>query len=280
MQPIFVGDVQGCADELEEVLARARSEFGGRFELWVVGDLVNRGPDSLRALRIVRELVEAGRAYYVLGNHEVALLESALGTRNVAKTDTFTDVLDAPDSNDWADWLRARPLASVGLLGEQDFAMVHAAAHPDWDLEELVERAGRAAAKLAGDRDEARAFLARRRAARRRDTLDRVTSCRSVSGPDWSPEPPQNGAVPWHTDWSKRGHDYGVVYGHWSLQGLHVAPGLRGLDTGCVHHGRDGDRCLTAWVPDLRRDTPFGVPDRCFWQVPARRVYYGARTRG
>ena len=67
MQQIFVGDVQGCADELDELLARARDAFGDGFELWVVGDLVNRGPDNLRPLERVRELVEQGRAHYVLG---------------------------------------------------------------------------------------------------------------------------------------------------------------------------------------------------------------------
>ena len=60
-------------------------------------------------------------------------------------------------------------------------------------------------------------------------------------------------------------------------EGLHVAPGLRGLDTGCVHHGRNGDRALTAWLPDERRSTPFGVPDESFWRVPAKRIYYAAR---
>jgi len=279
MQPVFVGDVQGCADELEQVVERAASEFGRRFELWVVGDLVNRGPDNLRALRLVRELVEAKRAHYVLGNHEVALLQCALGTRRVARGDTFTDVLEARDRDDWVDWLRARPLAAFGRLGEQEFVMLHAAAHPDWGLAELSRRARRASQRLAGDREQARAFLAKQPGGRRRDTLDRMTSCRSVTGTDWSPEPPRDGAVAWHQDWSQRGHDYGVVYGHWSLQGLHVAPGLRGLDTGCVHHGRDGDRWLTAWVPDPRSKTPFGVPDRCFWKVPARRVYYAARAR-
>src|SRR5690606_41345875 len=71
MQRIFVGDVQGCADEFDELLARARAAFGERFELWLVGDLVNRGPASLRVLRTVRALAEAGRARCVLGNHEL-----------------------------------------------------------------------------------------------------------------------------------------------------------------------------------------------------------------
>jgi hypothetical protein len=69
------------------------------------------------------------------------------------------------------------------------------------------------------------------------------------------------------------------VYGHWSLQGLHVARGLRGLDTGCVHHGRGRDGFLTAWLPDPAADEPFGLPDAAFWKIPARRAYYARRDR-
>jgi hypothetical protein len=87
--------------------------------------------------------------------------------------------------------------------------------------------------------------------------------------------------VPWHRAWSARGHDYCVVYGHWALQGLHVARGLRGLDTGCVHHGRGRAGMLTAWLPGLARggaageaaSWPFDVPDDRFWQVPALERY-------
>jgi bis(5'-nucleosyl)-tetraphosphatase (symmetrical) len=275
MQRIFVGDVQGCADELSEVVARARADFGRGFELWVVGDLVNRGPHSLRALRTVRELHEAGRARLVLGNHEISLLETALGTRPLAETDTFADVLDARDADDWVDWLLARPLIEVSRLGEQPFAMVHAAVHPDWSLADAAAHAERAAAGLRSGRAAARRLLAAGATDAERDDLERLTSCRSVAGSAWSDLVPLEapGSLAWHAAWSRRRHDYGVVYGHWSLQGLHVAPGLRGLDTGCVHNGRDGPRALTAWLPDPRSPTPFGVPDERFWQIPAKRVY-------
>ena len=273
MQQIFVGDVQGCADELADVIARARSDFGHRFELWLVGDLVNRGPHSLRVLRAVRELAEAGRARCVLGNHEISLLETALGTRALVEGDTFTDVLDARDADDWIDWLLSLPLVEVGRVGEQPFAMVHAALHPDWSLADATAHAGRAVAGLRAGHAAARRLLAAGQRSPERDQLERLTTCRSVAGSAWSEEIPQRGSVAWHAEWSRRRHDYGVVYGHWSLQGLHVAPGVRGLDTGCVHHGRSGSRALTAWVPDARRPTPFGVPDTRFWQIPAKRVY-------
>lgn len=273
MQQIFVGDIQGCADELGEILARAKLHFGMRFSLWVVGDVVNRGPHSLRALRAVRELVEAGRGRLVLGNHEVALLQTALGARRLVEGDTFTDVLDAPDVSDWIDWLRARPLVEVGRLGAQHFAMVHAAVHPDWSLAELEERAAGVALQLRGSPDTTRALLAPEARGDVRDALERLTNCRSVAGGNWSALLPEGESVAWHSEWSKRAHGYGVVYGHWALQGLHVAPLLRGLDTGCVHHGRSGDRALTAWLPDPGSETPFDVPDESFWRVAARRIY-------
>ncbi len=282
MQQIFVGDIQGCADELEELLGRAREAFGEGFELWVVGDVVNRGPDNLRALRSIRGLVDAGRAHYVLGNHELALLRTALGLREKADFDSFDDVLDAPDAPEWIEWLRRRPLVETGRLGGQSFAMVHAAVHPDWSLEELRSRARAVESQLAADTlEDLRRFLAGDAdACGERDTLERLTHCRSVTlSGGWSSEIPVGDWIAWHAAWSMRRHDYGVVYGHWALQGLHVAPWLRGLDTGCVHHGRGHEGVLTAWVPNGTTRAPFDVPDGRFWRIRARRTYYDQRDR-
>jgi hypothetical protein len=154
--------------------------------------------------------------------------------------------------------------------------MLHAAAHPDWSLEELRSRARAAESRLAADRlEDARRFLAGEDdAVEERDTLERLTNCRSVTlAGRWSSETPAGDWIAWHAAWSLRGHDYGVVYGHWALQGLHVAPGLRGLDTGCVHHGCGHEGTLTAWVPDETTRAPFDVPDGSFWRAHARRVY-------
>ncbi|MBW2724546.1 MAG: metallophosphoesterase, partial [Deltaproteobacteria bacterium] len=79
VQKIFVGDVQGCGDEFEELVGRAKRSFDTDFELWCVGDLINRGPKNLLALRLMRELVAAGRGQLVLGNHEIGLLRIWLG---------------------------------------------------------------------------------------------------------------------------------------------------------------------------------------------------------
>jgi bis(5'-nucleosyl)-tetraphosphatase (symmetrical) len=272
MERIFIGDVQGCADELDEMIARAQRRFGAHFELWLVGDLVNRGPYNLRVLRTVRELMERGRARCVLGNHELGLLRTALGLRELSPRDSISDVLEAPDVDDWIGWLSRLPLVETGTLGDQSFAMVHGAVHPDWDLPQLEVRAGRASARLAVDP----AGLLAAVDDEDLDVLERLTRCRSVGlDAEWSSQLPATPREAWHAVWSRKCHDYGVVYGHWALQGLHVAPGLRGLDTGCVHHGRGRDGMLTAWIPDPERTHPFDLPDDGLWQVRARRRYYG-----
>jgi bis(5'-nucleosyl)-tetraphosphatase (symmetrical) len=277
VQPIFVGDIQGCAEELKEILGRARARFGESFEAWFVGDLLNRGPESLRALEMVHALVEKGRARYVLGNHELGLLLASLGLRPLRPLDTAVEVLESPEASFWIEWLRRRPLVEDGVLGERPFAMVHAAAHPDWGLPELAARARAVEAKLADPNLKAvmRFLGAEAKTDPDRDLLDRLVHCRSVPGPGrWSREEPSRPEDAWHAAWTRRGHRYGVVYGHWAMQGLHVAPGLRGLDTGCVHHGRGRTGYLTAWIPELRRKDPFQIPDDGFWQVQARRRYY------
>jgi bis(5'-nucleosyl)-tetraphosphatase (symmetrical) len=277
VQPVFVGDVQGCFSELSELLGRVRSAHGEEFELWLVGDLINRGPSSFEALQLVRALVAEGRARYVLGNHEIWLLESFFGRRSLRHSDTMADLLARPDIDDWVEWIRRRPLVETGELGRRPFAMVHAAAHPDWDLDTLVRRAREAETRLGHpDRSAAERFLGgevERDVAL--DALRLMTSCRSV-GPagSWSSAEPVSPAVPWHAAWSRRAHSYALVYGHWARQGLHVADGLRGLDTGCVHHGRSQDGFLTAWLPQLEREDPFSLPDRDFLQVRAHRRYY------
>ena len=276
VQPVFIGDVQGCADEFDDLLARLREELGAGLELWLAGDLVNRGPANLRLLERVHGLVEAGRAHYVLGNHEIALLQSALGRRPLRASDSFGDVLHSSDLSYWVEWLRRRPLLATGRLGRRRFAMVHAAVHPEWDLETLSKRVRRVEERLgAAELEEAEELLgAERSTDPDRDLLDRITCCRSVGPRDgWSKDEPAGSAEPWHRAWAARGHDYGVVYGHWAMQGLHVAPGLRGLDTGCVHHGRGRAGLLTAWLPDPSASDPFAIPDDRFRQVPARRVY-------
>lgn len=283
MQKIFIGDVQGCATELAELIAKAEAQFGEEFELWCVGDLINRGPRSLLALNLMRELVEAGRGRYVLGNHEISLLRIWLKVREPRPQDTAIEVLESSEADDWMHWLRTRPVLERGELADHEFAMVHASAHPDWSLTELETRARRIATRLAApDLDSLRVLLGSDPVAdasleEDRDALGRLTRCRSIlADGTWSSATPEREGDAWHDRWTSRGHDYGVVYGHWAMQGLHVAAGLRGLDTGCVHHGRGRDGFLTGWLPKAVRESrdPFALPDDRFWQIPAHEKYY------
>jgi bis(5'-nucleosyl)-tetraphosphatase (symmetrical) len=273
--PVFVGDVQGCADELAELIALVERRAGSDAELWFVGDVVNRGPASLRALEMVRERIERGRARMVLGNHEIALLGTAFGQRPLAAGDTLQEILDLPGADAWIEWLRRLPLIETGEIAGFPFAMVHAAAHPDWNLAALVRHGEFVRRRLSHpDRAEAERLLAADPERNRdRDVLERLVSCRSVCPEgSWSPAEPAGDAIAWHAAWRAQGHGYGIVFGHWSVRGLVVEPGLRGLDTGCVHHGRGRDGFLTAWLPDERAE-PFGLPDARFVQVRARRRY-------
>src|SRR4051794_25999354 len=106
MATYAIGDVQGCFDEMQALLAKFK--FAQRDRLWFVGDLVNRGPKSLETLRFVRSLGE--RAVVVLGNHDLHLITHHEGFAKPRKDDTFADVLDAPDRGELVDWLRTRPM--------------------------------------------------------------------------------------------------------------------------------------------------------------------------
>jgi len=116
-----IGDIQGCFDELQQLL-RAIAFKPGRDRLWLVGDLVNRGPKSLETLRFIRDL--GASASVVLGNHDFHLLAVAAGVGRLHKKDTLQPILDAPDREELLDWLRFRPLLHHdAVLG---YLMVHA----------------------------------------------------------------------------------------------------------------------------------------------------------
>lgn len=230
---IFVGDVQGCREELEQLLELVRFDPTADV-LEPVGDVVNRGPDSLGTLRLLRRLGAGG----VLGNHDVHLLKVDAGLRRVGKKDTLDDILASPERAELVAWLRARPFAkTVG-----DVLVVHAGLHPAWG--DPVTRLARL--DPLADHPDARFAI----------TVRWCTPTGEQPGDDADP-PASDRFKPWFEQWPPRA-GMTVVFGHWARRGLVARPGFRGLDTGCVWGGK-----LTAWIAEEDR----------LVDVPARRAY-------
>jgi bis(5'-nucleosyl)-tetraphosphatase (symmetrical) len=235
---IVIGDVQGCADELD-ALVSALAYDPARHDLWFVGDLVNRGPASARALRRAMAL----GAGCVLGNHDLHLLGVAAGERPPRRGDTFGDVLDAPDREALLDWLRRRPLVRTW----DDLVLVHAGLHPAWEdpcaVAAPLERAIARGAIPWGDPD-----------------LDFLTSVRLCDASGERPagrEIPPPRFAPWDTFYRGRRR---VVCGHWAARGVYRSGRVRGLDSGCVWGG-----ALTAW--NAETDALLSVPARAAYQA-------------
>jgi bis(5'-nucleosyl)-tetraphosphatase (symmetrical) len=223
----LVGDVQGCLRELELLLETIRFD-PSRDELWLLGDLVNRGPDSLGVLRLWRDLGGHG----VLGNHDVHALLAFSGARP-KKLPTLRELFDAPDAAELLDRLRALPLLAH-LPGEgegPDAWVVHAGIHPAW-----TDLAAAAAGFDAVSHDDA--WL------RRADVGFAIGArcctadgerCGFTGRPEDCPAPFR----PW--DAFYRGETL-VVHGHWAMRGHYRGKLTMGLDSGCVYGGP-----LTAW---------------------------------
>jgi bis(5'-nucleosyl)-tetraphosphatase (symmetrical) len=226
--------VQGCRAELEALL-RVVAFDPGRDALHPAGDLVNRGPDSLGVLRLLRDVGAQG----VLGNHDVHLLAVAAGQRPPRPGDTFHDVLDAPDAADLLAWLAAKPFVRAW----DDVVLVHGGLHPHW-RDPVAETAG--LDPLAHDaRAEFATHVRHCDAAGRRPLRD-----------DPPPKPPYR---PWWEHWlGPRRETRTLVWGHWARRGLVQGPRLRGLDTGCVW-GHE----LTAWIAE--EDRLVSVPAERRW---------------
>ncbi|MEM6707497.1 MAG: symmetrical bis(5'-nucleosyl)-tetraphosphatase [Pseudomonadota bacterium] len=151
MTTYAVGDIQGCRAELETLLEQVA--FGAGDRLWLVGDLVNRGPDSLGTLRLLKSLGDSVTA--VLGNHDLHLLAIRFGGKPVRRGDTLDDLLAAQDADELLHWLRGRPLLVHDA--KLECVMTHAGVPHIWSLTDAKARAEEVEAVLRGD--DASAFL-------------------------------------------------------------------------------------------------------------------------
>jgi bis(5'-nucleosyl)-tetraphosphatase (symmetrical) len=248
----MIGDVQGC----DAALGRLLDDIGfspSRDTLYLLGDLVNRGPASLAVLR--RLIALEGSAHCLLGNHDLHLLATAHGVRKSHRSDILGDVLAAPDREALLDWLRARPMA----LFEHGWLMVHAGVLPQWDAADTMARAHELEAVLrSGDWV---GFLhemygnepplwsdSLRGAARLRVIVNTFTRLRFCTGQgvmefeskdSAGAAPP--GFMPWFDVPGRRTEGVPIAFGHWSTLGAVHRKDLQALDTGCVWGG-----CLTA----------------------------------
>ena len=246
-----IGDVQGCWDPLARLLEQCAFD-PATDRLWFVGDLVNRGPDSLRVLRFVHGL--GSRAITVLGNHDLHLLAVAEGVRRASRKDSLQEIFEAEDRDTLLDWLRSLPLA----YREPGFPhlMVHAGVPPQWSAEDTLARAAEVEAALRGpgrgefmrhmygdhpDRwDDSLAGSERLRVIT--NYLTRMRFCRSDGTLDLDNKSPPEGAsegfLPWFRHADRRAADTPILFGHWAaLEGRAETPNVHALDTGCVWGG-------------------------------------------
>ena len=269
MATYVIGDLQGCLSSF----VRLASQLPAADRYIFVGDLVNRGIESLATLRYVKELVHNGQAVALLGNHDLHLLAVAAGVRPQKNADTLHDILDTPDRDELLAWLRSCPLAHF----EEDTLFVHAGVLPAWTVELTLSLADEVHRALTND--PAHAFLSEmygdepRRWSdtltgneRLRCVVNALTRLRVVLADgsmnlrhkDKLSKAPR-GDVAWFDHPQRATRDTPIVFGHWSAEGLVARSNVIGLDTGCVWGGK-----LTALrLADgalFQRDCPMSQP--------------------
>ncbi len=248
MATYVIGDIQGCFRTLRALLRRIRF-VPGRDRLWLVGDLVNRGPGSLSVLKWAAE--NDPHIVAVLGNHDLHLLAAAAGERSLRPRDTLDDILESPDREQLVHWLRQRPL----LHRDGNTLMVHAGILPAWTLEDALQKAREAERALRGpDANAVLAHMNRRSEDRWSEELEgrkRINAilqvltrmrtctvdgrlCLDYNGPP-AEAPPD--CLPWFSVPERQTGGLDVFFGHWAALGLYQAPGVSGLESGCVWGG-------------------------------------------
>ena len=248
MNNVFaIGDVQGCLSSLNSLVKKLPRGS----KLIFLGDLVNRGPDSLGTLRHLKQLQETGVAECILGNHDLNLLACDAGVRETKPVDTIDDVLSAPDRRELIDWLRHRPMA----LSNGKVLLVHAGVLPQWSLKRTLSLAHEV--ELTLRHKKYREFLTQMygntpnqwdpklsgmdRLRLITNTLTRIRFCtpdgemefKSKEGLESGPA----GYIPWFETPKRKTQSIPIVFGHWSTLGLLNRHGVVGIDTGCVWGG-------------------------------------------
>lgn len=238
-----IGDLQGCYESLVGLL----DQLPNNAPLVFLGDIVNRGPDSLKTLRAVKSMCDSGRAKMVLGNHDLHLLALVAAGRQPKKKDTLNDILRAEDFPDLIDWLRRQPL----IVNAQDTLFVHAGIPPNWSLNQALSLAHEVEDGLRCDawKDYLKDMYGSERfdvslkgSARMRAILNSLTRMRFLDqrgeldfsikeGIARKPE----GFTPWFEH--PRLIKHPICFGHWSMLGLVLRENTIAVDTGCLWGG-------------------------------------------
>jgi bis(5'-nucleosyl)-tetraphosphatase (symmetrical) len=256
MHTYAIGDVQGCGEQLTALLEKIHATSPDT-RLLFLGDLINRGPQSLATLRMIRAMGDKAEA--ILGNHDLHLLAIAHGIQKVSRSDTFDEILNAPDREELFDWLRSRPMA----MFEQNYLMVHAGVVPQWSAQQTMDLAHEVETALRGPNwvDFLRQMYGNKPAKwddnlqgpdRLRCIVNALTRMRfcepdgtmefSIKESAGSVNP--EGYQPWFDLPHRKTAEVTVVFGHWSTLGLMMQPNVIGLDTGCLWGGELTALCL------------------------------------
>lgn len=259
MSVYAIGDVQGCFDPLQRLLDVVRFDPTCD-ELWFVGDIVNRGPDSLKTLRFVKNL--GACAITVLGNHDIHLLVVAAGAAKQMRGDTINDILHAPDRDELLDWLRRQKLMHSGY----GYAMVHAGLLPQWSIARALALAHEVEQALVrNDQAEFLHVMYGNKPAAWRDDLEgfdrlrvivnamtRMRLCTAEGVMEFrhklAPVNMPQGYTPWYDAPHRVNRDTPIIFGHWASLGALLREDVISLDSGCVW-----GRKLTAMRLDDRR---------------------------
>jgi bis(5'-nucleosyl)-tetraphosphatase (symmetrical) len=267
MATYAIGDLQGCAREFEALLRQVG--FSKKDELWLLGDLVNRGPDSLAVLRRVRDMGD--RCEVILGNHDLHLLAIVFGGHKPSSSDTFDELLDAPDLDELAHWLRAQKM--VHRDAERKFTMVHAGIPPQWSLGQAQALAHEVESVIGGDGPadgigyvEFFESMYGNKPAHWSSDLTGIDRLKSITNYltrmrllddkgslDFSHKGALRDAPPELTPWYDLAApllgDETLLFGHWAaLDGVTGHDNVRALDTGCVWGRKLTALCLESGV--------------------------------
>ena len=244
----LLGDLQGCCDALTRMLQKI--DFStSRDQLYALGDLVNRGPQSLRTLKTLAHL--GSSAQCVLGNHDLHLLATAHRVRPMHRRDTLADILESPERDHWLHWMRHQALA----IHAHGWLMVHAGVPPQWDLKTTLSMASEVQAQLRSpdlpdflsvmygnqpslwsahlDGVDRLRFAINALTRIRFVTKDGALDLKSKEGAGAAP----TDCVPWFEAPGRATAGQPIAFGHWSTLGLVNRPDLLALDTGCIWGG-------------------------------------------